>query len=184
MVHKPYHTWMNQLLDGELAPPDRRHLEDHLADCLDCGAVWAALNNADRLLRAAPMAAPRPGFAGRFNARRAQQRSRPRLLWGAAALGLGAVASAAVVLPAALGLLLSLVSAAQQPATVLALTASANAGVESANTILAALYIVGRAVLTGSLAQPLAWAGAVVAVLLTVVWLLVMRRLVPEGTRR
>lgn len=182
MVHKPFLDWMNEQLDGALDTPTRRQLDEHLTDCGECRVAWAALADVDRRFKVEPMLAARAGFAGRFNARRGQQRSRPRMLWGAAGLGLGAVASAALVLPLGLGLAISLARAVQQPATLLALSASANASAEFARTTVEALYIAGRALLAGLLSQPLAWAGALLALLLTVVWLYVMRRLVPEGT--
>ena len=31
MSHKPYHEWMQAMLDGAIAPADRRALEAHLA---------------------------------------------------------------------------------------------------------------------------------------------------------
>lgn len=184
MVHKPYHAWMQALLDGALAAPARRQLEQHLAGCQGCQADWAGLSAMDRLFKAAPMAAPRAGFSGRFKARQAQRRSRPRLVWGAVTLGAGAVAASAVVVPVGLALIWSLLRAAQQPATVMALSTSAAATVGFAGTVLDALFIAGRALLEAALANPLAWAAAALALALTGVWLVVMRKLVPEGSAR
>jgi anti-sigma factor RsiW len=184
MVHQPYHTWMNALLDGALAVPARAQLETHLATCRDCQARWASLSAVDRLFKAAPMAAPRGGFAGRFKARQAQRRARPRLVWGAVALGAGAVAASAVVVPLGVGLIWSLLRVAQQPATLGALNASAEASAAFANTVIDALIIAGRALLAGALDQPLAWAGAALALALTAAWLVVLRRLAPQGTVR
>jgi hypothetical protein len=184
MVHKPYQAWMQDLLDGALAGPARVQLEAHLAGCQECQGRWNALSAVDRLFKAAPMAAPRAGFSGRFKARVAQRRSRPRLVWGAVALGLGAVGASAVVVPVGLALIWSLLRAAQQPATLLALSTSAAATADFANTVLEALFIAGRALLEAAVSNPLAWAAAVLALALTGVWLVVMRRLVPQGTVR
>ena len=182
MVHKPYQAWMHALLDGALAAPARRQLEEHLAGCLDCQANWAGLSAVYRLFKAEPLVAPRPGFTGRFKARQAQRRSRPRLVWGAVALGAGAVAASAVVVPVGLALIWSLLCVAQQPATLVALNTSAAATLGFANTVLDALLITGRALLEATLSQPLAWVGAVLALGLTVVWLVALRKLVPEGS--
>ena len=48
-------------------------------------------------------------------------------------------------------------------------------------TVADALIIAGRALLAGALAQPLAWAGAVLALGMTAAWLVALRKLVPEG---
>jgi hypothetical protein len=128
--------------------------------------------------------APRPGFTGRFQARLAQRRSRPRLVWGALALGLGTVAAAALVVPLGLGLILAAVRAAQQPATALAVIASLQAAAAFGATVGSALFIAARAVVEPALANPLAWGMALAALALTGVWLYVMRRLLPEGRTR
>jgi hypothetical protein len=100
-----------------------------------CGVAgpWVALSEVHRLFKSEPLAAPRSGFNGRFKARLAQRRSRPRLIGGAVALGLGAVGLAALVVPLGLGVLYSVWRVAQQPATALALFASA----EAARSVLA-----------------------------------------------
>lgn len=183
-VHKPYHAWMQDLLDGALAAPARRQLEEHLAGCSACQADWAALSAVDRFFKAAPLAAPRPGFGGRFQARLAQRRSRPRLVWGAVALGLGAVGLSAVVVPLGAALIWSLLRAAQQPATLLALTTSATATLGFFETVVDALVIAGRGLLAAAADNPLAWAAAVLALALTAVWLVVMGKLVPQGSAR
>ncbi len=182
MLHKPYSAWMHALLDGALAAPARVQLEEHLATCPTCQDQWAALSAMDRLFRTAPMAAPRAGFAGRFKARQAQRRSRPRLVWGAVALGVGAVGATALVVPFGVALIWSLLRVAREPATLVALNTSAAATVGFLNTVADALIIAGRALLAGALDQPLAWVGAALALALAAAWLLVMRKLVPQGT--
>jgi anti-sigma factor RsiW len=180
MNHKPYHEWMHAVLDGAIAPADRRDLEAHLATCANCQAAWASLSSVHRLFKAEAMAAPRPGFSGRFQARLTQRRSRPRAIWGALALGLGAVGASALVVPLGLGVIFSAVRAAQQPATSLALLASASTVGGFLATLFEALVIAARALAEAVLPNPLTWAAAVLALGLTGVWLYVMRKLVPE----
>ena len=180
MNHKPYHESMQAVLDGDIAPADRRALEAHLATCASCTATWNSLSSVHRLLKAAPLAAPRPGFNGRFKARLAQRRSRPRAVWGALGLGLGAVAASALVVPVGLGLILSTVRVAQQPATSLALLASVSAVALFLSTFVEALLIALSALAGVVLPNPLCWAAAVLALALTGVWLYVMRRIAPE----
>jgi anti-sigma factor RsiW len=180
MNHKPYHDWMQSLLDGALAPADRRALEEHLAGCDSCQAAWASLSNIHRLLKAEPMLAPRAGFSGRFQARLAQRRASPQARWGALALGLGAVAASALVVPLGLGTVLSAVSVARQPDTSLALVAGAAAAGSFATRLAEALLLVARALAEAILPNPLTWAACVMALSLAIVWLYVMRRLAPE----
>jgi anti-sigma factor RsiW len=184
MTHRPYHESMQAVLDGDLALADRRALEAHLATCASCQADWAALNSVHRLFKAAPLAAPRAGFNGRFQARLAQRRRQPQALWGALALGLGAVGASALVVPLGLGLVFSTVRVAQQPATSLALLASVSAVAAFLATFLDALFIAVGALAGVLLPNPLLWAGAVLALGLTAVWLYVMRRLAPEMRSR
>ncbi len=181
MNHKPYHEWMQAVLDGAIAPADRRALEAHLADCASCQATWTSLSTVHRLFKAAPLAAPRPGFSGRFQARLAQRRSRPRAVWGALGLGLGAVAASALVVPLGLGAVLAAARTAAQPSTSLALLVSAVAVADFCSALVDALLIAARAVAETVLPNPLAWAAAVLALGLTGVWLYVMHKLVPEG---
>ena len=180
MNHRPYHDWMNAMLDGAIAPADRRALEAHLATCASCQATWASLSSVQRLFKAAPMAAPRPGFNGRFQARLAQRRQRPPAIWGALALGLGAVAISALVVPLGLGVIFSTVRVAQQPATSLALLASVSAVAVFLSTFVEALFIAASALAGVLLPNPLSWACALLALGLTGVWLYVMRRIAPE----
>ena len=183
MNHKPYRDLMQAMLDGDeqtVAPTDRRALEDHLVTCASCQAAWASLSDVHRLFKAEPMIAPRPGFNGRFQARLAQRRARPRAMWGALALGLGAVAASALAVPLGLGVVFSAVSVARQPATSLALVASASAAGMFLTTLADALLLVVRALAEAILPNPLTWAVGLLALSLTAVWLYVMRRLTLE----
>jgi len=42
---------MSLRLDGQLGPPDTTRLEEHLRSCTNCAAQWAALREADTLIR-------------------------------------------------------------------------------------------------------------------------------------
>src|SRR5260370_6900920 len=117
MNHNPYHDGMNAVLDGAIAPADRRALEVHLATCASCQATWASLSSVQRLFKAAPLAAPRPGFNGRFQARLAQRRARPPAIWGALALGLAPVAVSPLLLPLGPAVIFSTVRSPHHPAT-------------------------------------------------------------------
>ena len=180
MNHKPYLEWMNAVLDGSIAPADRRALEAHLVSCANCQASWVSLSNVHRLFKAEPMAAPRPGFSGRFQARLAQRRSRPHAIWGALALGLGAVAASALVVPLGLGVIFTAVGAAEQPDTTVALLMSASAAAGFLSTLADALVLIARAVAEAILPNPLTWALAVLALGLTGVWFYMLRKLAPE----
>ena len=182
MNHKPYLDWMHAALDaGEarLAPDQQAQFDAHLADCAECQSLWDVLCEADRLFAAAPLAAPRPGFTGRFKARLAQQRSRPKAVWGALVLGLGAVGAAAMVLPVGVGFLFSIVRVAQEPAMTDALYSGFNATASFAGMVLDGLFIAARALGEWALGNPLTWAASLVALAATAMWFYFMRRLVP-----
>lgn len=184
MNHKPFQAAMQAVLDGTVTAIERRELEAHLSGCGACQADWVALSEVHRLFKAEPLLAPRRGFNGRFQARLAQRRSRPRLIGGAVALGLGAVGLAALVVPLGVGLIYTVWRVAQQPATTLALFAGAQAAGTVLETIVAALYIAARSVLEPALTHPLAWLAAAAALALTGVWLYLMRTVLPEGRLR
>lgn len=184
MNHKPFQAAMQAVLDGTVTPAERRDLEAHLLGCGNCQAEWVALSEVHRLFKAEPLAAPRRGFNGRFQARLAQRRSRPRLLGGAVALGLGAVGLAALVVPLGLGALYAAWRVVQQPATALAVFASADAARSVLETIVTALFIALRSLVEPALTSPLAWLGALAALAATGVWLYLMRTVLPEGRLR
>lgn len=183
MSHKHYLDWMQLALDDALPPAQRQELTAHLGECPACSAAWDGLQRADRLLAQAPLAAPRPGFTGRFNARLRQRRSQPQAVWGALALGLGAVGAAALVLPAGVGLLWTLAQLAGQPATATALFNSASAASQVMLALLNALYVTARGVGELALVSPLAWALTLSALGATALWVYVLRRLSLQGLR-
>lgn len=180
MNHKPYFDWMQLALDDDLRPDQQEQLDAHLADCEDCLQQWVALNDVTRLFTSAPQAAPRSGFTGRFKARLAQQRSRPRMVWGALALGLSSLGAAALVIPLGLNLVLSTVHVAQQPATTLALFNGFNAATVFMLALLEAAFILLRAALGLALTQPMLWLAAGGALAVVAAWALMMRRYISE----
>ena len=84
MNHQPYENWI--LAESDLSGEQLQELETHLNACSECQYLRQGLRSASGLLQAAPMAAPVPGFARRWQAslveRRAiHQRHQARLLF-------------------------------------------------------------------------------------------------------
>jgi anti-sigma factor RsiW len=182
--HKPYLDWMQLALDEALAPAQRSELEAHLADCAACAEHWGALIHVAQLLATEPPAAPRAGFTGRFKARLAQRHSRPKEVWGAFALGLGAIGASALVLPIGLGLLWTLVQIVGQPAATAALFNGANVTANMVKVVLEALVILTRSIIVWAVSNPLIWASGISSVALTGVWFYMMRKLNREVSLR
>jgi predicted anti-sigma-YlaC factor YlaD len=187
MTHRPYLDLMQTALDAgkaRLMPDQQAELDQHLAECAECRSLWEALAEADRLFKSAPLALPRPGFTGRFKTRLAAQHSRPKTVWGALVLGLGAVGAAALVLPFGVGLLFSFVQAAQQPVATAALLSGFNAAGAYVGAVADALLIAARALGEWVLFSPLVWAASLWALAATMLWLYFVRQLIlPEGFR-
>jgi len=80
--------WMSLWLDGRLVQAEIEQVEEHVATCPDCRTALDALRHVDRLLSAAPLVLPAPGFALRFQARLAARRRRRRTWAGILTLGL------------------------------------------------------------------------------------------------
>jgi anti-sigma factor RsiW len=175
MSHKLYLDWMHLALDEGLPPARRAELDGHLAECEACAAAWDALLQVDRLFASAPLAAPRAGFTTRFNAR-LQQRSRPRAVWGALALGFGAVGAAAFVLPVGVSLLWSLAQVVGRPAASAALLNSASATSEVGLALVRALFVAALALGEWAVGMPLFWVVVLAALLATGVWIYMLRR--------
>lgn len=73
-------AWWERALEGELSAQEAQLWEAHLAECAQCRQEWAALQQVDALLRAAP---PPPVLDAGFTARvatRAAQKQRLRSL--------------------------------------------------------------------------------------------------------
>ncbi len=80
--------WMSLWLDGRLVPAEIEQVEGHVATCPDCHTALDALRHVDRLLSAAPLVLPAPGFTLRFQARLAARHRRRRTWAGILTLGL------------------------------------------------------------------------------------------------
>ncbi len=80
--------WMSLWLDGRLVQAEVEQVEGHVATCPDCRTALDALWYVDRLLSAAPLVMPAPGFTLRFQARLAARRRRRRTWAGILTLGL------------------------------------------------------------------------------------------------
>jgi anti-sigma factor RsiW len=81
---------LSPFLDGELAPPQRTAVEEHLGSCGECAALLEDLAVVDALARDLPVPAPAGGFEAfpaRVRARLASRPGRRRALpaWGWAA---------------------------------------------------------------------------------------------------
>lgn len=71
-THQPFEDWL--FTEEPLAPEQFQALREHLRDCEDCRRLEASWNGVRRTLRAAPEAAPAPGFTARWQERLAVQR--------------------------------------------------------------------------------------------------------------
>ena len=183
MNHKPYLDWMNTALDGDLPSIRRRELTEHLVACASCQATWDALNDMQRQLKAEPMAAPRPGFAGRFRARQAQRRSQARLALGALVLSLGALSTLVIVtmiFTLSVGTVFSAAQVARQPTTLAALCSSLGAALTFGNTIAHAIWIVFDAVAEKALFNPFTWLISLAALAIVAAWGYLVLKLNPE----
>ena len=65
--HLPFEEWL--LSTETLSPDEARQLQEHLLSCQSCARLSVALREVDRELRNAPVLAPMPGFAPRWQAR-------------------------------------------------------------------------------------------------------------------
>ncbi len=63
---EPYWNLISAGLDGDLTPEERTRLEEHLAQCPDCRALWEQLQGLEPELEA--LESPSPGFTGRVMA--------------------------------------------------------------------------------------------------------------------
>jgi predicted anti-sigma-YlaC factor YlaD len=183
MNHKPYINSMHAALDGDLSSIQRRELVEHLAACPSCQSTWDALNDTQRLLNAEPMAAPRPGFTGRFRTRLAARHSRARMVWGAVVLGFSALSIVAVVAlvgALTLGTVFSAAQVARQPAAVSALYSSSLATFAFGATIARALQTVFDALAQKVLVNPLTWVAGLAALAVVAAWGYLVLKLSPE----
>jgi predicted anti-sigma-YlaC factor YlaD len=97
---------MSQRLDDQLNDQESTRLENHIAACDACQAEWHRVQSLDRLFSAAPMVPAPPHLSKRVAVRIKRREQARRAIIGGAALMLGTVALALLVLaPAFLGLL-------------------------------------------------------------------------------
>lgn len=84
---QPFETWL--LDDKVLTPTEKRELDSHLRECKTC----TALAETGLVLRSARVAAPKPGFAMRFQHKLAAQKlaERRQKLWGLIVLVVSAI---------------------------------------------------------------------------------------------
>lgn len=73
MSHQPFETWL--LSEEPLSTEQAQALRDHLRECPACQQVDASWAGTRQLFRAAPPAAPAPGFTARWQARQAEQQA-------------------------------------------------------------------------------------------------------------
>jgi hypothetical protein len=74
MNHQPFEEWL--LLGEPLGPGETAELQEHLQSCETCRELSGSLQAVEQHLRAAPLEAPQPGFATRWQARLEADRQR------------------------------------------------------------------------------------------------------------
>jgi predicted anti-sigma-YlaC factor YlaD len=87
-----YQERMSFWLDDQLAQDEIRQIEAHAATCPSCRASLDALHRLNRMLSAAPMVSPVPGFTARFQTRLVSRRRRRRTWAGLLTLTLATLA--------------------------------------------------------------------------------------------
>jgi predicted anti-sigma-YlaC factor YlaD len=97
-----YQEQMSLWIDDQLTQNEIQEIEAHTATCPTCRTSLEALKRVDRLLIAAPLVSPVPGFSDRFQARLAT-RQRRRRTWA----GLLTLALATLVLSLGAGAVLT-----------------------------------------------------------------------------
>jgi predicted anti-sigma-YlaC factor YlaD len=91
MECETFQEQMSLWIDGKLNEDEVRYIENHIAVCASCRTSLDALQRLDRLLSAAPMMAPVPGFTERFQSRLVTRRRRSRTWAGLLTLTLAAL---------------------------------------------------------------------------------------------
>lgn len=74
MNHQPFEEWL--FAEEPLEGGQNRQLQEHLEDCAHCNHLDDALKSVEHKLRVAPMVAPAPGFAQRWQAQLAARQQR------------------------------------------------------------------------------------------------------------
>jgi hypothetical protein len=178
MPHQPFEEWL--LAAHELMPAEAAKLEAHLRECSACRALAAGWVEAERRLEAAPLLAPRPGFADRWQATLAAREIAQRRWQAWLMLGLclaGASALAVLLGWQALGTLLSPARAAVSLLQVMVWIAAAVAAAQEVGWVLVRSL--------AALVPPGLWIAVVVgAVALISLWLVTMSRYAIQGVRQ
>ncbi len=183
MISNPPPDWMQAALDGELSPAEQAQFERQIAESPEARAQWLALVEVTQLLGAAPLAAPRPGFSKRFQARLAGRRSRTRLLGGMLALGLAAPVGMVILVLLIIGKLLPTMLIAPSPAAWLSAQATAIAlSLADARAIVEALATSVFAVAGPALSHPLTWVGLTFGGVIVIAWFHLIRKTTWEIT--
>lgn len=107
---------MSLALDNLLSPEEQDAFHQHLVSCARCRSRWLTWQQLDRMLMAAPLVGPAPGFVARVDQRlRQRQTRRERLLGGLVLIGGTLLVWTVVVMSAAVaaGLWLATNPAAQ-----------------------------------------------------------------------
>jgi anti-sigma factor RsiW len=98
---------LSELMSAALdRPPDERvrsALRSHLDECQECRYLWQALQDVDRLFRAAPLATAPPGFTARVVAAAVAHKRRDSFVLGAVAVLWGAFVVLVLALLSLLG---------------------------------------------------------------------------------
>jgi len=72
MAHQPFENWL--ITEESLTAAQQIELDDHLRGCPQCRELQAGLAGVNRLLSAAEMAAPKPGFSQRWQSLAARRK--------------------------------------------------------------------------------------------------------------
>jgi predicted anti-sigma-YlaC factor YlaD len=83
---------MSLWIDDQLTEDEVRQIEAHATHCVSCRAALDDLRRLDRLLSAAPMISPAPGFTERFQTRLATRHRRRRTWAGLLTLAIATIA--------------------------------------------------------------------------------------------
>lgn len=178
MTMKPSLDWMQAALDGELSPEEQARLERELSESPEARAQWLALVEVAELIGHTPMAAPRTGFARRFQARLAERRSKKRVVGGALILGLAAPVGITVMGMLVVGTLLPSILLASPPSEwMTSQVTGIGMGLADVRAVLDMLATGIYLLASWALSQPLTWLALVPGGAVVAAWLYVIRKM-------
>lgn len=177
MTHQPYREWILSEADGPLPPDQRTELEAHLSACEACRALRARLARLEDALASAPMLAPAPGFAARFEARRVERQSRARWAIGGLLLLLGGTALLGIVAFAVFRFL----GVLPGDAALAALLTALNVSVPILDAFGEALLLGAHSLLAWAAGQPILMACALAGLVVAAFWVHVIQRVTMEA---